>query len=172
MISIVSTRFTNSTWRENNTYRNQYLTKGCIYGSPQEMSPKILYESIVFVVEMNNNTNKIEGIGIIKNHPYADKYYSIYSDGNYNRFIYKSDYYLEREMIIRYNVVLVDALDYILFKEKNHLKRGSGFTTITQKIINKKNHKKYKQLDIHKVIQVIKKCFISYYRSIEETLKI
>lgn len=163
-MNIVSTRFSNLTWNENNSYRNKMESKGCIYGSPQEMSPKILYDSIVYVVEMNNNTNQIEGIGMVKNHPQTDKYYSIYNDGNYNRFIYKSDYYLDRETIMRYNTVLVDALDYILFKEKNHLKRGTGFTTITQKIISNKTHEKYKLLDVHKIMLVIKNCFIQQYR--------
>jgi hypothetical protein len=162
-MNILSTRFSNSTWNENISYRNKTDIR-CIYGSPQEMSPRILYDSVVYIVEMNNSTNKIEGIGMVKNHPCADKYYSIYSDGNYNRFIYKSDYYLDRETIMRYNIVLVEALDYILFKEKNHLKRGIGFTTITQKIINNKNHEKYKLLDIQKIILVIKNCFIQEYR--------
>jgi hypothetical protein len=33
------------------------------------MSPKIYLNSPVFVIEMNNSTNKIEGIGLIKNKP-------------------------------------------------------------------------------------------------------
>lgn len=161
MISIVTTRFSNITLRENYNYRTKTGSSGCIYGSPQEMSPKILYDSIVFVVEMNNNTNEIEGIGIIKNRPIMDKYYSLHSDGNYNRFIYKSEYYISRETLLRYNTVLVSALDYILFKEKNHLKRGTGFTTITQKIIKDKKHEKYKKIDVNKIILTVKKCFIA-----------
>jgi len=30
---------------------------------------------------------------------------------------------------------LVKILDYILFKEKTHLKRGSGFTSIPEKLL-------------------------------------
>ena len=141
MFKIVSTRFTGSTLKENRDYRNKY-NYDCIYGSPQEFSPKIDYDSIVFVVEMNNDSNKIEGIGLIKNKPYLDKYYKIHNDGNYNRYVYKSNYFIDRETILRYNQLLVKAFDYILFKEKTHLKRGTGFTSISDKLLyNKFNQK-------------------------------
>lgn len=139
MISIVSTRFTNETWSENYNYRlkNNNCLK-CIYGSPQEMSPKIFYETLVFVVEMNNTTNKIIGIGLIKNKPILNKYHKIYTDCNYNRFVYKSNYYIDRATLIRHNEILVEILDYILFKEKTHSKRGSGFTSIPEKVMKHK----------------------------------
>ena len=137
MFTIVTTRFTDETKKQNDDYKLTNKMNGCIYGSPQEMSPKILCDSIVFVVEMNNTKNKIEGIGLVRNKPYLDKYYKIYREGNYNRYVYKSEYYIDRETLIKYNQDLVDIFDYILFKEKTHLKRGSGFTTITDKILKK-----------------------------------
>lgn len=130
MITFVSSRFTNSSWQENDNYRIKHGLIGCIYGSSQEMSPKILPSSIVFVVEMNNDKNQIEGIGLISNKPYLDTYYKIYSHVDYNRYIYRGNYHINREMLIRYNPMLVAALDYILFKEKTHSKRGAGFITI------------------------------------------
>ncbi len=163
MYTVVSTRFTDETWEQNLEYRKKNSSRGCIYGSPQEMSPKILYDSIVFVVEMNNDINEIKGIGLVKNRPFLDKYYQIYKDGNYNRFIYKSDYYLDRDVLIRFNKVLVDILEYVLFKEKSHLKRGSGFTTITQTLLSSKKHEKCKKLDIVKITQVIRGCFTEMF---------
>jgi hypothetical protein len=109
MITLVTTRFSNKTWEENNSYRKKNNYIGCIYGSPQEFSPKILYDSIVLIIEMNNSTNQIEGIGLIKNRPLLDKHYLIYSDGNYNRYVYKSKYYIERDVIIRNNNILLDT---------------------------------------------------------------
>jgi len=159
MLTIVSTRFSNATLAENRNYCSKAGIKGCIYGSPLEMSPNILYDSLVFVIDMNNDTNQIEGIGLVRNLPFIDKYYPIYTEGNYNRFVYKSDYHISRELLLRNNHILVIVLDYLLFKEKNHMKRGCGFTTITQKIINGKIHPKYKLLDIHKISQAIKDCF-------------
>jgi hypothetical protein len=135
MIKLVSTRFTNATLKENRDYREKHGMSGCIYGAPQEFSPKILYNEVVFVIEMNNTLNKIEGIGLIRNKPIMDKYYNIYADGNYNRYIYKSDYFIEREIVARHCPLVVEALDYVLFKEKTHLKRGSGFTTIPEKLM-------------------------------------
>jgi len=135
MIHIVSTRFTNKTLYENRLYRDKHGSSFCIYGSPQEFSPKILHDAVVFVVEMNNEKNQIEGIGLIRNHSYTDKYYKIHNDANYNRYVYKSNYFIERDTLIRHRFNIVRALDYILFKEKTHLKRGSGFTTIPEKLL-------------------------------------
>ena len=115
------------------------------------------------VIDMNNNTNQIEGIGLLRNLPFMDKYYPIYMEGNYNRFVYKSEYHIDRELLLRNNHILVIVLDYLLFKEKNHMKRGCGFTTITQKIINGKTNPKYKLLDINKISQAIKDCFNRVY---------
>ena len=160
---MVSTRFSNATLGENRSYCSKTGIKGCIYGSPFEMSPSISYDSLVFVIEMNNNTNQIEGIGLVRNLPFMDKYYPIYMEGNYNRFVYKSDYHISRELLLRNNPILVIVLDYLLFKEKNHMKRGCGFTTITQKIIIRKTNPKYKLLDINKISQAIKECFNIVY---------
>jgi hypothetical protein len=133
MIKIVSTRFTNKTLKENRDYRERHNIK-CIYGSPQEFSPKIFYESVVFVVEMNNEINKIQ------------------NDGNYNRYIYKSNYFIDRSIIERYNPRLVEVLDYILFKEKTHLKRGTGFTTIPYKLLH---HEKCENMEIINEVKLI-----------------
>jgi len=149
MPHFVTTRFTDETWAENNEYRIKTKINGCIYGSPQEMSPKIFLDSIVFVVEMNNKQNKIIGIGLIKNKPLVDKYYKIYKDCNYNRYIYQSKYYVERDVLSRHNEHLVKSLDHILFKEKTHLKRGCGFTTIPEKLMK---HSICNNMDIKKEI--------------------
>lgn len=163
IIKIVTTRFSNNTWKENMDYLVKNKDICCIYGSPQEMSPKILYDSIVFVIEMNNTINQIEGIGLVKNRPFVDKYYSIYSEGNYNRFVYKSNYRIDRESILRVDPMIVDILEYVVFKEKSHLKRGSGFTTITQELLKRKKSETYQNLDLHKIEKSITNCFKSVF---------
>lgn len=165
MYTIVSTRFTNQTWSENINYRLNNNITGCIYGSPQELSPKILIDSYVFVVEMNNTTNCIEGIGFIQNRSFLDKYYRIYEIGNYNRYVYKGKYRINREQLIRYNESLVRILDYILFKEKTHLKRGSGFTTIPEKLFN---HNICKDVNIK---NEIKNVFVSLFCDKEDSIE-
>lgn len=171
MYTLSTTRFTNSTWESNVKYRIKNNISGCIYGSPLEMSPKILYDSLVFIVEMNNETNNIEGIGLVRNRPYLDKYYNIYKDGNYNRFVYKSNYHIDREKLIRYNETLIKLLEYILFKEKTHLKRGSGFTTITSKLLASKKDENCKKIDLNNIIRYIIQYFKLEYSSIEETIQ-
>ena len=167
-IKIVTTRFSNNTWKENTDYLAKNKDICCIYGSPQEMSPKILYDSIVFVIEMNNNMNQIEGIGLVKNRPFVDKYYSIYSEGNYNRFVYKSNYRIDRETLWEHNRVLVKVLEYVLFGEKTHLKRGSGFTSVTQKFLKSKKNEKCQKLVLYKMINVIVRCFKNKFSNVHE----
>ena len=163
IIKIVTTRFSNNTWKENTDYLAKHKDISCIYGSPQEMSHKILYDSIVFVIEMNNTVNQIEGIGLVKNRPFVDKYYSIYSGGNYNRFVYKSNYRIDRDTILRFDPTIVDILEYVVFKEKSHLKRGSGFTTITQELLKRKKCETYKNLELNKIEKTITECFKSVF---------
>jgi hypothetical protein len=156
MYTIVSTRFNNDTWCEN--YHSRLKRNiSCFYGAPHEMSPKIDYGSTVFVVEMNNSKNQIEGIGLIRNKPCTDKYYSMYNDHNLNRYVYIGKHHMSREMLMRSNQKLVEILDYILFKEKTHMKRGAGFTTIPDKLMT---HIRCENRNIKKELRDI---FINYY---------
>ena len=134
MFTIVTIRFDNETLQLN--YENR-VNRGlpCIYASPHEMSPKIYLNSPVFVIEMNNSTNKIEGIGLIKNKPTTDKYYKIQQNQCYNRYVYFGEYHVDRTTIELYNPYLVYVLDQILFKGYTHSKRGAGFTTIPEKVL-------------------------------------
>jgi len=136
MFTLVTTRFNNETYKENQDFKKKYNYTGCIYGAPQEMSPKIAIDSFVFVIEMNNSQNQLEGIGLIKNMTRMDKYFKIYFTGNFNRYVYKGKYHIKRDTLVLHNEILVDVLDQLLFKGYRHMKRGSGFTSITEKIVN------------------------------------
>ena len=144
-ISITSSRFNQETWDENCIYRREKQVAGCIYGSPSRLSCKIPDNSLVFIVEMNNTSNAIEGIGLVYNKIQYDKYYMVYKTGNYNRYIYKSNYRIDRSILLQHNPILVKALDHILFKGKTHAKRGSGITIIPEKLYQ---HKLCKHMDI------------------------
>ena len=71
---ILTTRFNNETWEQNVEYRKQKQLKGCIYSSPDSITVKINPEQIVFILEMNNDENKIMGIGMVRNHPHINTY--------------------------------------------------------------------------------------------------
>lgn len=154
---LYTSRFNHETWAENIRYRERKNHSGCIYGCPQRLNQRLSPDTAIFVIEMNNNTNKIEGIGIIRNRVLCDKYYRVYETGNYNRYVYMGKYRLDRETIERYNQEVVNILDHILFKEKTHLKRGAGITGIPAKLLS---HEKCKSVQLQKEIhQLFKEHF-------------
>jgi hypothetical protein len=157
MYTVVTSRFTNETRDSNYNYRKRH-SFACMYCCPSEMSPKIPYNTPVFVIEMNNSINKIEGIGLIKNTHETKKYYKVHTDANLNRYTYIGNYFMDRNTIDEYNSPLVYVLEEILFKGKTHSKRGGGLTVIPPKVL---------KFDICEGIDVkkeIKEVFIYHFR--------
>lgn len=127
------TRFNVITYKENKDWLKKNNEIGCVYGSPTKLSTKILPNSYIIVLEMNNSINKIEGLGIIKNQLiYNKKKYKIYSDNNYNRFIYKSNLYISRDNFTNFEDNIIRNLEKILFKSHYHCKRGQGIQSISK----------------------------------------
>jgi len=157
MFTVVTGRFNNETRDANYAYRQKHNFK-CMYCVPYELSPKIFYNTPVFVIEMNNETNKIEGVGLIKNKPATNKYYKVHNDGNTNRYTYIGNYFLERKVVNDYKPLLVYILEEILFKGYTHSKRGSGLTTIPEKVL---------KLDVCEGMDIkkeIKRIFVSHFK--------
>lgn len=138
MYRLAATRFNTQTWQENATWRELHQHTGCIYGSPSKIKDNIFNSDIIFVLEMHNDENKIKGIGLIKKQEMNDKYYRIYSTGNYNRFIYKSPYHLALDNLAPYDKAIVEMFDTLLFKSKKHIKRAQGITELPQWILQSK----------------------------------
>ena len=136
MYHIATTRFNNATFAENMAYREKVL-ETVLYGPSIRIHEKYSIGCTLFVFEMNNEKNKIEGIGVIKNQVVHDKKYKIYSESDYNRIIYRGSYWLSREQLLEINPELVDIFDKMLFKGKSHLKRQSGITIVTEKLTKK-----------------------------------
>jgi hypothetical protein len=162
MFHIASTRFNNSTLAENMTYRHK-MGEAALYGTSIRINTKYSIGDILFVVEMNNEENRIEGIAIITNNLVFDKKHKIYNDSDYNRFIYRGTHWLSRDQIIEIDVDLVTIFDTILFKGKSHLKRQSGITVITEKLVTKWNY----NLDILK--RRLKNIFINKFKVFDDT---
>jgi hypothetical protein len=136
-MEICVTRFNNSTFQENRNWisiNNSNI--GCIYGTPVKITENILPYTTLIVLEMNNSKNIIEGIGIIKNNLAKEnrKYYKIYSDNNYNRFIYKSNCRIDKANFNSYEKEIIEFLENYLFKSAHHCKRGQGIQKIPKKI--------------------------------------
>ena len=107
---IACTRFNNKTWQDYQTWLSAYQQSyeqtyhrplKCIYGAPREIShKKIPPQAKILVIEMNNDENKIMGIGEIQNQTASETYKpvaggappppfrKIFSDRNYTRYIY------------------------------------------------------------------------------------
>jgi hypothetical protein len=147
MFYVVTTRFSAETFQQNAQFRAKYPTVKCIYGSSREMTKCIPPGSLVFVIEMNNTLNCVEGIGLIRNQTRLDKYIRIYESGNFNRYVYRGNYRMSREDI---DANLLEALDEVLFKGRGHLKRGSGFLQIPKILLK---HEKCVNLNVGEKIK-------------------
>jgi hypothetical protein len=135
MVLIGTTRFNMDTWSENSTYRAKKDFNGCIYGCPKRIACTVPVNAGVAILEMNNTTNKIMGIGLIVNYLRVDKSYRIYDDGNYNRYVYLSKYRIDRSDLKSNEEALLSYLERIVFYSKTHLKRGQGITLVPDKKI-------------------------------------
>lgn len=127
---LAATRFNNLTYQENKSYREKY-GEICVYGSSFKIREIYPAGCLIFVTEMNNETNKIEGIGLIRNTLVVNGKNRIYGQFEYNRFIYRGNYWLSREQLIQLDIGIVETLENILFKGKSHLKRHKGITVLT-----------------------------------------
>jgi len=167
---MVVSRFNNETYERNKSFRT-IKGVGCIYGTPFPINT-IGPNEVVFVVEMNIEENRVEGIGIILNIVKTGNQYDMYNDYNFNRYVYCGKYHLTREEIEMYRedntevkdeehlipqVNILEILDTVLFKGKSHLKRGSHYHRITDKLLNRCG------TTAKKVQDFIKKMFMEIY---------
>ena len=138
---IATTRFTNYTYKENLDWRERFKWKGCVYGLNKKMPLTVPHLAMVYVIEMNNDQNKIMGIGLVRNYINPKYKICIYkSDTNYNRYIYNSAYRKDRSEL---NEKFLEALEIILFKGYGHYKRGQGITVIPWKRFGKNGTQMY-----------------------------
>jgi hypothetical protein len=100
------------------------------------LSDNIIDNSILFIIEMNNDTNTVEGIGLIRNNTGILKRLNIHSDGKFNRYSYTSKYRVDNEYLKTNNIKLLLFLETILFKNKTHVKRGCGIQRVPIKLLS------------------------------------
>tara|TARA_Y100000780_G_C13694897_1_gene421141 strand:+ start:4389 stop:4883 length:495 start_codon:yes stop_codon:yes gene_type:complete len=127
------TRFNNQTFFENERYRTKIDHPGCLYGSPCEMPFKIPLRSKIFVLEINNEENKIMGIGYLYNKPYFKNRHFIYTNNDYNRYLYVGKYRVDRNELSDKNKKFLEVLEKRVFYGHSHQKRGHGFNTVSKK---------------------------------------
>ena len=91
---LVTNRFSNHSYKEMQKFcesNNKYGIK-CVYGCPIAVSHVVVPDSILIVLEMNNDENRIMGVGLVRNtlqEPsiLGKRTFDIHGDGNINRFV-------------------------------------------------------------------------------------
>lgn len=131
---IATTRFTDTTYYENMTYKIKKGISGAVYPCPMKINPKLLLDVPIIVIEMNNTNNEICGISLIRNKLVFD-IKNVYSHTTFNRYVYIGKYHISREMLLRINEKMVLMLDMILFKGKSHQKRLQGISLLREKLL-------------------------------------
>ena len=129
---LATSRFTNDTWSENRKFCESFKNKTA-YCCPIPISVKIPPDVLIGVLEMNNDTNRIIGIGLIPNKTYPKTW--IYEHGNYNRNTYIGKRRIERSEMTESEEKIMELLDSYCFKGNGHLKRGQGITSFPIKYL-------------------------------------
>jgi hypothetical protein len=134
--TVCITRYNNKTWAERTAWLAANPGYACIYKSPVAIKSDIPYEASLFVLEMNNDTNRIMGVGRIVNEIRADRGYRIYEDQNYNRYTYLGRQRLDRDVIMQSSVHarVLETLERMLFYGSRHAKRGHGIHELPVRI--------------------------------------
>lgn len=139
MISLCCTRFNTHTWEENKRWRDNKNCKGCIYTTPVRIKSTIPLLTTIIVIEMHNDMNKIMGIGLIENIIHTKETVKIYSDCNYNRYVYKSLYRIDETLFNEEERKYMSVLEQLVFKGSRHCKRGQGITSLPLWIVTNRH---------------------------------
>lgn len=132
---IMTTRFNNETIEENKIYRSKkHIENYCIYGTPVEISKVINSDAKMIVLEMNNDENRIIGIGLLVNRCNMNSY-TIYKNPGYNRYCYLGKDCITREEMSEDEEITMKIFDKLCFKGKLHSKRGHGIRKFPTKIL-------------------------------------
>ena len=131
---LLTSRFTTSTWNENINYRKRYPDVGCVYCSPGPITKIITVDANIFMLEMNNDTNQILGVGLIQNKPTIGKL-NVYDRGNYNRYTFIGKMRIDRQDMNEEEVLVMNIFDILCFRGNKHMKRGQGLTSFPTELL-------------------------------------
>ena len=148
---IVTTRFNNNTWVENEAYRTQYPVLKCVYATPELNSERFLPDGVLFVLEMNNDTNRLMGIGMVRNRAIVKKH-RVYSNENYNRYAYVGKHRIDRKDMTVEEEVVARVFDVLCFTGARHMKRLQGIKAFPMDML-------YKCKSIMDLVEIVKTMF-------------
>ena len=158
MVFICTTRFSSETLQQNCAWRRRHQKMDqCVYGSPIPIKHAVRENAWIIVLEMQNDANKIAGIGLVKNSPNLPSVPishngkdkgggsglkpSVYNCGNYNRFIYQGAYRIDLLSnddddikLTQEEQLVIKMLELALFYGANHSKRGKGICELPKHV--------------------------------------
>ena len=115
-----------TSWKEKKNW------KGCFYSLSSPIPAKIRDNQYLFIVEMDNNNNKIFGIGFIKNIKSKGINTGIYTNFKYNLYNYSSAFHIDREGVEKtFGKELLSSFEKLLLHGRSHYKRGKGIITVS-----------------------------------------
>ena len=161
---IYTTRFTSDTYYQNVRFKQNIQWNGSLYSTMLKF-PVNTPDKVLFILDMNNTTNKIVGIGLMRNILAKDQSVNIYSNPSFNNYIYKSTYYISLAEIYdfennddisdsdsgsesnketkaehnEWSKYIEDEFEAKLFYGKSHSKRGGSFMVFPKKFKQRKH---------------------------------
>ena len=151
---IYTTRFTSETYEENRAYKQNMLDgfKGSLYSTTLSFPVNASMSKYFFVLDMNNTTNKLMGVGFMKNLLAKDQNIRVHKRQGFNLNIYKSDFYISLDSVDSVDSVekggrslwktfLAKEFESYLFYGKSNMKRGGAFTRFPLKKMEYKHLK-------------------------------
>jgi hypothetical protein len=126
MAIIMVYKHTSQSLRELDEWKKRKKHHDHCYNFERMLDKNIPKDIPIFIIDANNDLDRIEGIGIIYNTKIKKMYrYNIYSIQRYNRFSYKTPYYTGVDDIktTEKGVMCIKFLEYVLFYGHRHLKR-------------------------------------------------
>lgn len=130
--TILTDRYNSVTYNQNIECRIRCECE-CLYGSPKPKIKNVEIGSPIYIIEMNNTDDKIEGIGYIYNEHVMNPP-EIYLDVKYsewNQYVYQGEYHITREEFNNLFPKILVKLENKLFKGKSNQKRGKGFIQLS-----------------------------------------
>lgn len=131
---LLTSRFNNHTWSENTAFRQTHKNHGCVYCSPDPISSAIPPNAIMFILEMNNDTNRIMGVGMVRNHSFINRHV-VYNNRNYNRYMFSGKTRIDRSEMTPEEDRVFTAFDILCFTGNKHMKRGQGLKSFPVDIL-------------------------------------
>lgn len=140
---LITTRYNNKTAMENNRFRKENNDVKCIYSNDTVIS-KIPANSMLFVLEMNNEINKIIGIGMINTGNFCDPLYNdpkykLYENLKFNTFVYIGNRRIDRTDMTETEERIMCVMDVLCFTGKRHQKRIRGLSLFPKNMLDNCN---------------------------------